>query len=198
MWVPCKVPELHPRCQPTKPLGAQVEIVAADWVDEAFFGGRGPFVGAEHQADAGPVDIAIAEPDAGLIFFSAQRDGEIGRDGRLAHAALAAGDRDDVFHALDLGLRERAALGLKRLADGRADVEVNSGLADAGNRFESGGGRLLDLFGDLRIGGRDRDPHRDARAVDLHVLDHAEGNDVPRIAGIFNAAKLREDGIGVQ
>ena len=66
--------------------------MAADGLDAAFLGGGGAFVRAEHEADAGAVNVAIAEADLAIVFFAAEGDGEIGGDGGFADAALAAGD----------------------------------------------------------------------------------------------------------
>ena len=45
----------------------------------------------------GPGDVRIEQADARA--FHGQRHGEVGRHGRLADAALAGGDGDDVLDA---------------------------------------------------------------------------------------------------
>ena len=47
----------------------------------------------EHARDIGAVDVGIHDADREALLH--QCDGEVGRDGGLAHAALARGDRDD-------------------------------------------------------------------------------------------------------
>jgi hypothetical protein len=53
---------------------------------------------AEHHADIRPVDVGVEQPDA--TTEPRQRDREIDRDRALAHAALAAADRNDVSRGL--------------------------------------------------------------------------------------------------
>ena len=61
--------------------GHQLHAVAGDGDDAVFLGGHGALVGAEHEADAGAVDVAIAKADAGAGLL--EGDGEIGGDGDL-------------------------------------------------------------------------------------------------------------------
>ena len=73
--------------------------------DELFvFADGGFFVDAHHERDAGAVDVAVEQADAGAKLFEGA--GEIDRDGGFADAAFAAGDGDDVAdagHAVLLG-----------------------------------------------------------------------------------------------
>ncbi len=75
-------------------------------LDATIFSRIGAFVRAEHEADAGAVDVAIAEADA-LSFFSPRKAiARLAATVDLPHAALAAGNGDDVFDSLYLRLRE--------------------------------------------------------------------------------------------
>ena len=68
----------------------------------------------EHLGLRRPVDVGVEHPDA--VAHVAKREGEVGRDGRLAYAALARGDGDHMGNAarrrveLRLGTRRRAPL----------------------------------------------------------------------------------------
>jgi hypothetical protein len=52
---------------------------------------------AHHLGLAGPVDVGIQQTDPAAL--AGQRHGQVRRHGRLAHPALARGDRDDAGHA---------------------------------------------------------------------------------------------------
>ena len=66
---------------------------AVDRVQPLVVGGR-LLVGAEQFGLRRPVDVGVDQPD--LLAHSRQRDGEVGGQRRLADAALAAGDGDQL------------------------------------------------------------------------------------------------------
>ncbi len=69
---------------------------------------------AHHDRRTRAVDVGVHEADASAPLLQGQ--GEVGGDGRLAHAALAAGDGDEVLDVRqrDLGRWSAVAVGLHR------------------------------------------------------------------------------------
>ena len=98
------------------------------------------FGDAEHHADAGAVDVGVE--DAHSCAFGLQGQGEVDRCGRFAHASLAGGYRDDVFHA---------RYGRKVFVD-FAGVDflahVDFGAFNAGDKFQGIGDDLFQAAGD--------------------------------------------------
>src|SRR5213080_2472581 len=125
---------------------------------------------AEHPGDARAVDVGVEE--AGALAEARERQGEVGGDGRLADAALAAGDGE---HAPDAGnrLRSPPRLGLRRLL---ADHRHRTGDARHGSDGCPHG--RLDLPDDLLLRRAGRQVDRRPRLRDLDVLHHPEGHDV--------------------
>ena len=72
-------------------------------------GRRAACLQAEHDRHVRPVDVAVENADAAAALRQRQR--EVHRDRRLADAALARADGDDVLHA---GQRRAARLGRRR------------------------------------------------------------------------------------
>ena len=112
-----------------------------------------------------------------------QRDGEIRRHGGFADTALAAGDRDDVFDALDA----RRAHSRRACARGRrVDIDQDFDLRHAGHAFQ----RLLCFCLDRAWNGGlvrcQRHLHGDRAISDLDAFDESEGNDIAAEAGIFD------------
>ena len=61
---------------------------------------RRPALEAEHAGDIGTVDVGIHQPDAEVPF--GEGDSEVGGQGGLAHASLAAGYGYHIFNARNL------------------------------------------------------------------------------------------------
>src|SRR6185369_1471208 len=128
---------------------------------------RTPF-DAEHHLLRGTVDVGVEQADG--VAERAQREREVGGDGRFADAPLARGDGDLVLHS-----GEDAALSGRRgglLA--RADVERDMDVRDAGN----GAHRVLrvarDLLADGGIFGLETDGEDDLSAFDAKVVNESE------------------------
>ena len=110
-------------------------------------------------------------------FASAMR--EVDRDRRLADAALAGADGDDVLHA---GHRLPRAVGADRLADARAHLHVDR--ADARQLHHRGARLIAHLILHRTRRRRQLDRERDAAAVDRQILDEPEADDVAVEIGI--------------
>jgi hypothetical protein len=77
--------------------GHRLEAMRLERHQVLAVGGGGPLpLEAQHQRLAGPVDVGIEDADAGASGCPGEC--QVGRDRRLAHAALAARDRDDIAH----------------------------------------------------------------------------------------------------
>ena len=77
----------------------------------------GLLAGAEHDRNVGAVHVSVEQADRGAEGF--ERDGEVYRDGGLAHATLAAGHRDQLLNARDrrsFGWAWRGRCGTRRFA----------------------------------------------------------------------------------
>ena len=126
---------------------------------------------AEHDRHVGAVDVAVDDADATAAL--GQRNGQIHRHGRLADAALAGADRDDVLHARQ---RLTCAVADDAFADARAHLHVDAG--DTGH-LQHGGARLIaHLILDRTRRRRQLDGEGDLPAVNLEILDEAERDDV--------------------
>ena len=116
-----------------------------------------------------------------------QRRRQVRRDGRLADASLAAGDRDDMARALQAhasGLL--AEFGLEP-AHPQVDL-LNAELV--GERVMNRGGQLLHHLVALgRLAQRDREAPLGNRR---HVLDHSERENIGRVAGVAHPAQSLE------
>ena len=141
----------------------------------------------EHDRHVGPVDVAVDDADAAAQLR--QRDRQVDGDGRLADAALAGADGDDVA---DAGDRRAAALGQRRRPHHGRHLDVDG--RDAGDAANGGGGLFAELLLDRtgRRGELDRDA--DGAAVDGDALHEAEADDVLVEIGILDDAKRVEDG----
>ena len=76
---------------------------------------------AEHDRDVRAVDVAVDHRDPAAAL--AERDRQVDRDGRLADAALAGADRDDVLHA---GHGRLARVRRQRRADLRRHLDLDA------------------------------------------------------------------------
>ena len=118
-------------------------------------------------------------PIAGRVWH---RAGEIDGDGGFAHAAFAAADGDDVFHAGDLRTgRGGAATGhrhlalLRRLLRGHLNVYAANALVSLQRGFHL----ALNLLWDGRVAGHDVQGDGDiVRVRDDDRADDAEADDV--------------------
>ena len=139
---------------------------------------------AEHQRDVGARDVGVDQPHAGAVLR--QRDGEVGRHGALADAALSRRDRDDV---LDAG---QELLGL----DGRRPPHVAGPRHGdlAGTRSLERGSRVaLDLVLERACRRRQLDGERDVAAIgDDDVLDHVQRDDVAPELRLLDGAERVE------
>ena len=70
----------------------------------------GSAVGAEHAGDREAVDVGVDDADG--VAVGGEGDGEVGRDARLADAALARRDEQRPGPRPGLGERDRPALGV--------------------------------------------------------------------------------------
>ena len=153
---------------------------------------------AEHAGDA-------EAPDVGVQHAHAQaprrhRRGQVDRDARLAHPALAAGHRDHPRRQRDLGgrgifgqlpphpLHQVGALLLGHLA------ELDPGLAHARQAPELRFDVLFDLGAQGTAGDGEHDRRRH-RAVVTHVdlPDHAQVDDVGAELGVDDTPQHAED-----
>ena len=142
-------------------------------------------VDAHHQWDAWPVNVAVEQAD----FFAAlgQGAGQVRRDGGLANATLAAGHGDDACDAGCL-LRPLAWSGCAglRLTASRRLLYLNVSDAHAVDRLEGVLADGLELLGGLGVSGGQMDGDADRAIGHGNVLHDAEGDNVPRVAGVLD------------
>jgi len=145
------------------------------------------------------VEQADAFPQVG------QRAGQVHRQGRFAHAALAARDRDDPLDAGNAVLvRKRTgrcgagpgppSAGTRSggLLDVHCDVVGARQLAEHLLAFG------LELEGGLAIGGSELHPDGEGAALDGDVFDESERDDIARIAWILDRLERGEHGVVCQ
>ena len=151
---------------------------------------------AHHQRNARAVDVAIEQAD--LRAEMPQRAREIYRASGFADAALAARHRDDSRKAGDAILSRHPALARdgSLLAGRHLHFDVNH--LRLGQRADGLLTGLLELSGNLVVRRGQLDGDADRAVVRGDVLDDAEGNDVPRIAGIFHRLEGVRDGVLIQ
>ena len=119
----------------------------------------------------------------------AQRDRQVDGDRRLADAAFAGADRDDVLDARNRGL---CAVGRNRRADLRGHLDGDA--RHAGKRADHRAGLIAHLILDRTRRRRQLDRKRDRAAVDAQVLDELERDDVAIEVGIAHGLERIEDG----
>jgi len=111
--------------------------------------------------------------------------GEVDGGGAFADAAFAAGDGDDAFDAGNFVLVGPGCGGRGGSSAGGV-ANFDMGAFDAGNRAKG----LLDigfqLGGDFGGGFGKFDRDADGAGVDGDLFDQSEGNDIARVAGIFD------------
>ena len=173
-------------------------------------------VGAEHARDRVAVDVGV--DDADRVALLGEGDGEVGRDARLADAALARRDQQRPGLRAGLGERDRAALGV---AVGRAPgrrsppaspcrllrsssrswsvitVNSRSTRVDAVERGRRVGHPVLDLVAQRAAGDGEGDEHADdAVAADVDAADHAEVDDRAVQLGVLDRSQRLDDLLG--
>jgi hypothetical protein len=124
---------------------------------------------AHHGGDVGAIDVRIEDAHGGALL--GQGHGQVDGHGALAHAALAARYRDDV---LDGDLQAAGDAGIAA----HVGVELDRHLLHAGDLHHRGLRLALHLAAQ-RAGRRrqhDGEPH--LPAVDMHVLDHLQADQV--------------------
>jgi hypothetical protein len=145
--------------------------------DELAGAGFGGTADSHHLGLAGTIDVRVEEPDT--MSFLCQRDGEVGRDGGLADAALTGADGDDVLDPREKEVRWGLSRGglRRRGVDGEAfPAEVEGGDAgDPGDGFAAGG---FDLVLDGSEGGGEEEFEGDVALADLDVAGEAFGEEV--------------------
>ena len=161
----------------THRVGRQDAILAVD-----AFGIGQITLHAEHFGLRRSVNVGVE--DAHAVTHVAQRERQIGRDGRFAHAALA---RCDGQHLADTAREGMLRCRRRRFRRGFSD--------DDGDVFpvegELSGDGLLDLAFDLHGEGVARlfEPERDGHAAfaGVDMLHHAALDDVPPAFGVDDA-----------
>ena len=124
---------------------------------------------SEHHRDVGAVDVGVQHADLGAVLR--QADGEVGGDGALADAALAAGDGDDVLDG-HVQLAGDAAVAA------HIGVEAHGHVLHAGHQLHGGDALFLDLPAQ-RAGGRgEHDGEAHVAVVDGDVAHHVERDQV--------------------
>ena len=125
---------------------------------------------AKHHGDVGAVDVGVQHANLGA--FQRQADGQVGADGALAHAALAAGNGHDVLDR-DVELAGNAAVAA------HLRVEAHLHVLHAGHQRLDRCGALVFHLAAQRAGRRrQHDGEADAVAADRHIADHIERDQI--------------------
>ena len=130
---------------------------------------------AGHDGHGRPIDIGVGETDP--VSQARQRDGEIHRNGGLAHAALAGGHRNDVRDLVHLvqAQVQRRLLRRRRLLYNRLHLHLGTSRGIAVHRRPDGPDKvILQRVRPFPESQR----HRHLPPFHRHLLDHAEGNDI--------------------
>ena len=100
--------------------GEELHTILLDGLDElstvALYGVGTGVLYVEHLRHRRTEDIGVEQSH--LVTQSGERDGEVGRDGRLAHAAFSGAHGDDVLHAREHLTHLGTGLRLKLGGDG--------------------------------------------------------------------------------
>ena len=159
----------------------ELHAVGQAGIDPLVLARLGRLARAHQNGNAGAVDVGVEESHPRPALR--ERDGEIGRDGRLADAALSASDGDDVPDALeDARVRRRGPAHL----GGHVDPHFR----DTGDSCQN---RLLGLLPEAVLdgagGGGQVDVKGDGRTFDLQVSHEVEAHDIPVQVGIHDGAE---------
>ena len=150
----------------------------------------------EHARDRVAPDVGVEHADR--LALGLQRRGEVDGQGRLAHAALAGADADDVADARQRALGQPARAAERLLQAGLLlvgqHVEAD---ADRGHAFDRAH-RLVDvgleMAFDRAAGGRQRDRHVDGPKLgDVNGTDHPELDDRAVELGVDDDLQRLED-----
>ena len=145
---------------------------------------------AHHQRDARAVDVGVEQAD--LRAELRERDRDVGGDGALADAALAAADEDDVLD------RRHEVVRVHRL---RRRAAHRPGERDLDARELQGRQRRPDRLFDARLVRRSRrrqlDAHAHAAAVEqLRALEHGELGERAAGRGVLHVFERCENLLG--
>ena len=153
---------------------------------------------AKHRRHGRAVDVGVQKPDA--VAQLRQRDGEVGGDRRLAHAALAGRHGHEVPHAR----RDLRRVFLRRVQ--HVEAEVDGRAVDQNVHRHVRAKRLVNdaldgvghVAGERRAfaGHDDGERHRPCRVVHRQAFDKAEADDVVAGRRLFDLAEGVEDGFG--
>src|SRR5262249_22172753 len=147
---------------------------------------------AHHQRHRGAIDVGVEQADMRTLLR--QRDGQVHRDGRFAHATLAGGYRDHMTHAGDRRFVHHPAA----RAHDRAELDRHILGRHAGDLLEGLLALALDLV--LQRAGRRRqlDHKADMAPVDLQIFDHAARYQVAAQLRLAHGAERPHDQLFAQ
>ncbi len=135
----------------------------------------GGALGAGHHLLGRTVDVGVEQADGEILLGQGQR--KVGADGRLADAALARCDRDDVLDAGDLlsprGRRRGLDLLGRRRNRRQQDLDPDVDRINAVERVQGLGQFLFESVGRSGRTGGHRQVDRQGRAVEGDVADGA-------------------------
>ena len=148
---------------------------------------------AEHARDRVPVDVGVRDADRQALLRHGR--GQVHRHRRLADAALAGGDREHAGARLgqverDHRLGARLAAAQLRLQVGALllahDAELEREFADAVDAVHGAGDVALQRVAHRAARDGEEDLQRQATAVDLDGVDHAEFGDRAADLGVVD------------
>ena len=145
----------------------------------------------EHLGLRGSVDIGVEDADA--VAHVAERDGEIGRNGRFAYSALARSDGDDMGDAVRRGALLGGLCRLLRLAlaDEDRDAVAQGGVALP----EPGGYLVFDFEREGVASLSEAECDGDFFGVGRYFFDDAAADDSLARLGMDDAVQQLLDGI---
>ena len=141
---------------------------------------------AEHLGLRGAVDVGIEHADA--VAHVAQRHGEVGREGRLADAALARGDG---HHVADGACRSAVLLLLRLAGRSLAQHHRDGGVGEGFAQQLLGLGLELEGEGVARLG--EVQGHGDVLLRGVDLLDEAALDQVLARFGVDERAEQPDD-----
>ena len=160
--------------------------------DQLAVGVHARALGSEAQHPRLRVAPHVRVEHAHLLAVGRQSRREIGGHARLADAALARADADDVAHLGERALGQRAASELapqRRLLVVGEDVEADVDADDALDAADGLGHAGLEVVANRAARGGQRDHDIDhAVFVDVDRADHLELDDVAAELGVDNGA----------